>query len=410
MKQARTAAEKFRRELEGRPGVVAVGHGFKRRGGELTDISSVVVFVRRKRPLSALTAAQVIPRGVDGVPTDVVQVKKVNALLPGGSPAGREQAGQVLVPAYPEKKRPCPGGYSLGHPLITAGTLGLPVVMRDGRKALLTNTHVAAPHWGGPVKAGDPILQPGPYDGGGPEDAVARLLAWAPIDPGKPNQVDGALALIDESRVDWRIEAVTPVYGKAGNGQPGDQVIKAGRTTGLTQGKISVVGAAVEVDYGAPSTGSGQAFTALFTEQLEIVSADGKAFSAGGDSGSAILSEDGQEVLGLLFAGDGVTTYANPMSLVQQALGFDIVAAPLPETIAEQLAGLAESLALVWGYDARTKTWLAYDPLAPAEVSTLKALERAKGYWVKVARDISFSYHGQGYDLAAGWNLVGWVG
>ena len=403
MTQVKQAAEKARQALLARKGVVGVGHGLKRTRGKLTEIPCVVVYVARKAPMSALSAAEVIPQELDGAPTDVVEVRTVDAL--------------IFHAEYAQRKRPCPGGYSIGHPLVTAGTLGLPVVMRDGRRALLTNAHVAAPHWAGEVKAGDPVCQPGPYDGGRPEDAVARLLAWAPIDPGKPNRADCALAAIDEPAVDWRIEGIPSVYEKAGEAQPGEPVVKVGRTTGLTKGRIVVIGAAVNVNYGAPSTGSGQGFTALFTDQLEIMSTEAKPFSRGGDSGSAILSEDGKAVLGLLFAGDDTTTFANPIDLVQQALGpgapgakgFDIVPAPEPETIETQLAGLAESLVRVWGYDAAKQQWQLYDPMNPA-VSDLRVLEKAKAYWVKVVRDISFSYHGFTYDLFNGWNLIAWMG
>lgn len=54
---------------------------------------------------------------------------------------------------------------------------------------------------------------------------------------------------------------------------------------------------------------------------------------------------------------------------------------------------------VVWRWQAQQ--WLFYDPRA-TEVSTLKVLEKGKGYWVQVARDISFSYHDFTYDLAAG--------
>lgn len=410
MAQVKQAAEKARQTLSARRGVLSVGHGLKRTAGRLTEIPCVVVYVEKKAPMSALSAAEVIPLELDGVATDVMEVRTVDALTRSTG------SGQVFHAVYAQRKRPCPGGYSIGHPLVTAGTLGLPMVMRDGKRALLTNAHVASPHWvtdrsgqAGEVKVGDPICQPGPYDGGRPEDAVARLLAWAPIDPGQPNRADCALALVDEPAVDWRVEGVPSVYEKTADAQPGDKVIKVGRTTGLTKGQVVAVGAAVNVNYGP--------FTALFVDQLEIASTEAKPFSRGGDSGSAILSEDGKAVLGLLFAGDDTTTFANPIALVQQALapnasgskGFDIVPRPVGETIETQLAALAESLVRVWGYDAAKQQWRLYDPLIPA-VSDLKVLEKAKAYWVKVVRDISFSYHEFTYDLFNGWNLIAWMG
>lgn len=385
MQKAKETLGKHRDTLSHKPGVVSVGYGFKRRGGQLTAIPSVIVYVKKKLPVSSLTAEAVIPQSLDDTPTDVVEVKEVPALLLSGA-------------VNWQYKRPCPGGFSIGHPLVTAGTIGLPVVMAVGSKALLTNAHIAAPYWAGVVKVGNPILQPGPADGGKSENKIAMLMRWSPINPVGQNRLDCALAIIDEDKIDWRIEGVGQVYNKFGEPQPGVKVIKSGRTTGLTRGQIAVVGAAVNVNYGS--------FTALFVDQLEIVSAEGKPFSKGGDSGSAILSEDGTEVLGLLFAGDESTTYANPIDLVEQFLGFSII--HKPDNIKEQLLEISGSLIRVWGY--KNGNWLLYEPAIPVELNTLKLLEKGEGYWIRVNKDVTFTYHGFTYHLFKDWNLIGWMG
>src|SRR3989449_10313618 len=74
--------------------------------------------------------------------------------------------------------RPAPGGVSIGHIQITAGTLGV-LARPNGRPVILSNNHVLANQNAGRV--GDPILQPGPADGGRLQATIARLLDFVPI-------------------------------------------------------------------------------------------------------------------------------------------------------------------------------------------------------------------------------------
>lgn len=78
--------------------------------------------------------------------------------------------------------RPAPGGLSIGHFRISAGTLG--VVVRDrvsGERLILSNNHVLANS--NDAQAGDPVLQPGGADGGSvPEDTIAELLRFEPLE------------------------------------------------------------------------------------------------------------------------------------------------------------------------------------------------------------------------------------
>lgn len=91
-------------------------------------------------------------------------------------------------------------------------------------------------------------------------------------------------------------------------------VLKIGRTTGLTRGRIS----AFEVDDVSVSYDMG---VIVFDGQIEIEALDATPFSLGGDSGSLVVDED-LRALGLLFAGNDVDiTYANPIGEVFQALG-----------------------------------------------------------------------------------------
>lgn len=92
----------------------------------------------------------------------------------------------------------------------------------------------------------------------------------------------------------------------------GDKVFKVGRTTGLTNGTITAVGTVV----GPIPYDPGNCW---FNQQFEIVGDHGTLFSDHGDSGSVIVSTNG-EILGLLFAGNGTQTYACPIQAVLTGL------------------------------------------------------------------------------------------
>jgi hypothetical protein len=130
-----------------------------------------------------------------------------------------------------------------------------------------------------------------------------------------PNTVDAALAEIGNGIA---FEGRTPSNGYGAprtqtvTASVGMRVMKHGRTTGFTKGRVQGVNASVNVGY---SNG-----VALFTGQIII---GGGGFSAGGDSGSLIVVEKGSNArkpVGLLFAGGGGITVANPIDDVLSEL------------------------------------------------------------------------------------------
>lgn len=139
--------------------VVGVAVGFKESEGIVTDEISVVVLVEQKKPLAALTPEDRVPKEIDGMRTDVVEVGVLRAFQ-----GGRARYRPVI-----------PGGVSTGHFKVTAGTLG--AIVRDkntGERLLLSNNHVFANS--NDAQLGDAILQPAAMDGGqNPADMVARL-------------------------------------------------------------------------------------------------------------------------------------------------------------------------------------------------------------------------------------------
>ncbi len=324
---ARQTLAERREELLGRANVLATGIGYKVTAGERTSELSVVCSVPKKVATARLTAQDLVPPEVGGIPTDVVETGgPIRAFQP---PTGRF--------------RPAPGGVSIGHRDITAGTLGC-LVRRDGVTYILSNNHVLANS--NDASPGDPILQPGPFDGGSVSgDRIADLTEFVPItftedEPSDcpagqsaaallnavaaamgrstrlkavsiqatDNLVDAAIARpLDDADVLDEILDIGAVAGSA-SGDLGMAVKKSGRTTGLTTGEILQIDVTADVQYGAGRV-------ARFSDQLLA-----GAMSQGGDSGSAVLDAENR-LVGLLFAGSDTTTIINRIEHVFSALG-----------------------------------------------------------------------------------------
>lgn len=203
-----------------------------------------------------------------------------------------------------------------------SGTLGALVTGADAKSYILSNNHVLARTNAG--NQGDPIVQPGLIDQSpvctqDQSDAVGTLTSWQPISfqRGTTNHVDAAIAEITTASVDGRILDIPSVTASR-RGALNDAVQKSGRTTGRTTGTIAAVNVTISVKYGS-RCGGGRG-TGTFTDQVRITPAD---FSAGGDSGSLILTSAGNPV-GLLFAGSATSTFANQIDRVLAAFSITI--------------------------------------------------------------------------------------
>lgn len=212
--------------------------------------------------------------------------------------------------------RPVPIGVSVGHPKITAGTIGCRVQDVMGNVYLLSNNHVLANS--NEASVGDEILQPGPYDGGDKAtDVIGTLYDFIPIDyTGAHNLVDAAIADVTTAMLHY----TTPTG--AGYGTPGIipetafvtmAVQKYGRTTGWTTGAVSEINVTVDVCY--QTRGPVKCVKlARFVNQIAITPG---TFSAGGDSGSLIVTNDASKSpVALLFAGSDTRTIASPIDAV----------------------------------------------------------------------------------------------
>lgn len=315
-------------DLLNRTNVVATGVGYKVTGNQRTDTASIICSVEKKLKTSELSSKDIIPAEIEHIPTDVIETGKIHALQ-----------------APTERFRPAPGGISIGHIDITAGTLGC-WVRRNDQWMILSNNHVLANS--NQAKFGDAILQPGPYDGGrNPEDQIAVLEDFIPINiigvpsecniagtvanylnglagligsktrlqaisiQAEDNLVDAAIARpLNSEDVKADILNIGPIQGQA-SAQLGTNIKKMGRTTGFTEGEILQVDVTVNVQYGA-----GQ--IAQFKDQLMA-----GAMSAGGDSGSAVL-DNNNNIVGLLFAGSEQSTIINRIEHVFSALNLTL--------------------------------------------------------------------------------------
>lgn len=248
--------------------------------------------------------------------------------LDAGVPVRTIHTGPVDLQAHRFRARPAPAGISVGHTKVSAGTFGALCRGRTGdrreRTLLLSNNHVLANV--NAAEAGDPILQPGAYDGGSTAtDVIGLLERLVPISFTAPNLVDAATAMVDPALV--RPETVyisggATQYFRTGTtpvaAAPGNTVGKSGRTTQLTAGRVRATGVTVNVNMGGGRI-------ATFVNQISIVGTRGN-FSAGGDSGSLIWTWDQRRApVGLLFAGGQNVTFANPIIDVLNALDVDLI-------------------------------------------------------------------------------------
>lgn len=244
-------------------------------------------------------------------------------------PVEQVPVGSVDAYSFRGRHRPAPGGVSVGHVNITAGTLGSRAIGLtapwSNRHLILSNNHVLANSNNAQVN--DSIVQPGPADGGRhPGDQIAVLARWVPINfGGAANFVDAAFGWAWQDRIrgeQYFLSGGAAAYYRTGTAplaaSLGMVVGKSGRTTGLTQGRVTQIGVSVNVNY--------QGRIALFRNQIAIQSVNANPFSAGGDSGSLIWQwATGLRPVGLLFAGGGGTTFANPIGAALAALNIRLL-------------------------------------------------------------------------------------
>jgi endonuclease G, mitochondrial len=279
------------------PNITSIGIGYRRVDGKPTAELSVQFTVAEKAVPESLGALNTTPIPasieINGVlvPTDVIQRSykpsyreiKLEAKDP------RKERADMMVP-----------GMSIGNVLTTAGTIGAFVRDRATKQVLLlSNWHVL--HGPGGFVGVD-VVQPGKHDDNRVDLNKIGKLVRSHLGPAG----DCAVASISGRSVSNQVFELDRAITAIGAPELGDAVIKSGRTTGVTRGKVVRIEVNTKLVYG----GGVEATIGGFEIGVDEANApsDGE-ISRGGDSGSAWLAIDGQGrvtgiMLGLHFAGE----------------------------------------------------------------------------------------------------------
>lgn len=215
------------------------------------------------------------------LPIQAALAKKQTSALAGTSPGQHQQ--------HQQQQRPVVGGIQispLGAPYV--GTLGC-IVRRNSELFALSNNHILASLNRLPV--GTQIVQPSGIAQG---DVFAVLNDFEPLRFSVPglsaprNYMDAAIASIPDSTliqlgIVFGLGRFTPQIMAP---RPGMNVVKSGRTTGVTQGKIKAIGVqGITVNYGS----SQSPITSVFDNCTLISNATNTPFALAGDSGSVVF-------------------------------------------------------------------------------------------------------------------------
>ncbi|WP_432562439.1 chymotrypsin family serine protease [Kineococcus sp. SYSU DK003] len=304
--------------LERPTGVASVGISVLGHGGDGPRYGLAVRYSGTRGEVLA-DSARALADGTAGDEVDIREIGLVQALTAPAEP------GTWSAESMQRRVRPLHPGLSIAQRDVTAGTLGGFVTV-EGSDGLfvLSNNHVLANS--DQAALDDPVLQPGPYDGGSAADRVGRLARAVALEAGGGNAVDAAIALLEDVADASGVDLDYPGGRLTGWAEPDDEVAveKVGRTTGWTRGRIS----AIELDDVAVQYPVG---VVSFDGQFEVTGEVG-AFSAGGDSGSLVFRPDTRQAVGLLFAGSerggangAGLTFCNPIGLVLERLGATLV-------------------------------------------------------------------------------------
>jgi hypothetical protein len=224
-----------------------------------------------------------------------------------------------------------------GSSKCCGGTLGA-LVSRGGQNYILSNSHVLARTDSGVI--GDLIIQPGLPDSSCSTtgiNQVATLSQFVDLESlptGGP--IDAALALVSSGKVDLT-GTVLELGGTTNRSQPTDgaphagsgvapslyeadgvtplKVAKSGGATGLTCSSISAIHVTASVTYQKGCDGA--QFQQTYTDLVVIGGAD---FSASGDSGALIVTQDNADPVALLFASSDTDSLGSPVADVLAAL------------------------------------------------------------------------------------------
>lgn len=298
------------------PNVNLIGIGHPEHHGQMAE-NELAIRIHVKEKLSGMALefaaeagyTQPIPSEIDGFPTDVLQgtYHLHQSRVWGGwwQPVTRDARAFLANPMR--------GGISISSEYqMSYGTLGGKVYDRvTGNEMVLSNWHVLAADWS--ARRGQLIYQPGRLDGG----ASAHAFAYLTRDAMGVN-LDAAVATLTGNRqlINEQLE-LGPVTG-VGNWQLGLPVVKSGRGSRVTHGRIVEIKSTARMRYGY--------LERIIREVMIIDPLYGAEVSKSGDSGAWWLNEASREAIGLHFAGSDMPERALALNMqtVLDALDVEI--------------------------------------------------------------------------------------
>lgn len=317
-------------QLRAIPGVLHVSVGVKIQARSVTRVLAIRVVVREKRREGDVPLAERIPKFIDGIPTDVTTPSRP-AVLAGKVVRG----GTVITNRVVFENENHQNDWAMGTFGFTATRNG------NGKAVIVSNHHVLIGHG---ARIGDWVYDSAqlnaselgaprswlPYQSDKSEDRIGTI-----VDARFDGTVDVAIAELAVSSccrccgLDFRDE----IQGLSVSGAPPSNQI-LGRRPAMANSIVYKVGMAsgrtvgTVIDDRSDHVGrlhSGP-LTEEFPNQIQIANEDtSETFSAQGDSGAAIIDQDGY-VIGLLFASaynsedDIEYTYANHIADVMDTM------------------------------------------------------------------------------------------
>ena len=314
--RARLALNKANRAFLFDPNVNLIGVGNPEHNGQVAENELAIrVHVKKKLSDFALEAAtkagytRPIPSEIDGFQTDVLQgiysLHQWQAWSGWWRPTARY--GRAA------HTNPMQGGISISDEFHMAyGTLGGKVYDRvTGDEMILSNWHVLAADW--TARRGQLIYQPGRLDGGTYVNAFAYLTRDA-----MAVNLDAAVATLTGNRqlISDQLE-LGSVHG-VGSWRLGLPVVKSGRGSQITYGRIVEIESTARIRYGY--------LERIIRDVMIIDPLNGGEVSKPGDSGSWWLNATTREAVGLHFAGSDMPERALALNMqsVLDALGVEI--------------------------------------------------------------------------------------
>ncbi len=385
-------------ELLHDPNITSVGIGYKQVAGVATSELAIQFTVDSKVVPQAIggLGSSPIPKTIQvagrWVPTDVIarSYKPTYLKVQPQEKDPRKVRADVMAP-----------GMSVGNVFTSAGTIGAFVRDRKTKNMLLlSNWHVLH----GPLGTlGVDVVQPGKHDDNRVElNKVGTLLRSHLGAAG-----DCAVATISGRAYSGEVLGLGVAVSEIGDPEIGDRVVKSGRTTGVTRGKVVRIEVNTKLSYGGGVSASIGGF--------EIgIDADAKPpegeISRGGDSGSAWMAIDKQGkptdlMLGLHFAGDADGTQAE-FALACYAESVMTALEVEPAGPVAEAATLADGLVPREGFD---RQFLKFSIAAP---NFLKGRERDL-VPLDGELEIKYCHHSvwlsrsRKYPLCVAWNIDG---